>query len=313
MLIGDLFHVVHVVDDLSLTEAWYDATFAPTYMFRHHESALDQRTASLMLFADFPPEPMTPFPNAAGLAGNIGRFRARFGERFHSIAFYSDEVEAAYERFRSSGIRVIGDGGADLDGPPQRGAIYTNPRDTFGLIELMEPRRAGKGGAPVGDTLGECYDPRLLGTHRADQWEKEHPLGIRRTSQLTVLVDDLEAATRLYVDVLEGAPFYERHEEADQIFVFVGTETVVELRKPAAGTEEADHLLREGGMIWSVTLLVTDLDRAAHHLEDTGNSPQRSEHFISLPVGSSHGARYVFTDLPVPGDPRVEDRTGATI
>jgi catechol 2,3-dioxygenase-like lactoylglutathione lyase family enzyme len=304
MLVGDLFHVVHVVDDLPQAEAWYDATFSPSYMFRHHDSDLDQRTASLMLFADFPAEPMTPFPNAAGSAGNIGRFRARFGERFHSLAFYSDEVGVAYERFRSFGIRVMGDGGAELVGAPRRGAIYTHPRDTFGLIELMEPRRSGLGGAPVGDVLGDCYDPRLLGTHRADWWEKEHPLGIQRTAQLTVLVDDLEAATRLYVDVLEGIPFHEQHGKADQIFVFVGTETVVELRRPAQGTEEAHHLLKEGGMIWSVTLLVTDLDRAFHHLRSTGNSPERSEQVVALPVSATHGARYVFTDLPVPGDPR---------
>ena len=110
----------------------------------------------------------------------------------------------------------------------------------------MEPRIAGRGGAPVGDVLGECYDPRLLGTDDPGWWEREHPLGIRRTSHLSVLVDDVEAASNLYGAVLDGRPFQETHDGADRIFMLVGTDTVVELHRPAAGTEEADHLDREG-------------------------------------------------------------------
>ncbi len=230
-----------------------------------------------MLIADFPPEPMAPFTTRAGAEGNIGRFRARFGPRYHSIAFYSTEIATAYERFRSRGVRLMGDGGGLLDSPPSRGAIYTHPRDTYGLIEIMEPRIAGRGGAPVGDVLGECYDPRLLGTHDPGWWEREHPLGIRRTCHLSVLVDDVEAASNLYGAVLDGRPFQETHDGADRIFMLVGTDTVVELHRPAAGTEEADHLDREGGMLWSVTFLVTDLERASDHLRATGTVPVTSE------------------------------------
>jgi catechol 2,3-dioxygenase-like lactoylglutathione lyase family enzyme len=304
MVVQGLFHVAHVIDNLPDAETWYDATFSPTYMFRHHASDLDQRTASLMLIADFPPEPMAPFPTRAGAEGNIGRFRARFGSRFQSIAFYSTEIATAYERFRSRGVRLMGDGGGLLDGPPSRGAIYTHPRDTYGLIEIMEPRIAGRGGAPVGDVLGECYDPRLLGTHDPGWWEREHPLGIRRTSHLSVLVDDVEAASNLYGAVLDGRPFQETHDGADRIFMLVGADTVVELHRPAAGTEEADHLDREGGMLWSVTFLVTDLERASDHLRATGTVPVTSEQEIHIPTGAAFGARYAFTDCPLPNDPR---------
>jgi catechol 2,3-dioxygenase-like lactoylglutathione lyase family enzyme len=308
--VQDLFHVAHVVDDLAEAEAWYDTTFSPVYLFRHHDSILDQRTASMMLIADFPPEPMAPFPTPAGTGGNIGRFHGRFGSRLHSIAFYSTEIPTVYERLRSRGVRVLGDGGARLDGPPSRGAIYTHPRDTYGLIELMEPRIAGQGGAPVGDVLGECYDTRLTGTHNPQWWEAQHPLGIVRTSHLTVLVDDLDAASSLYGDVLDGRPFHETHGDADRLFMLIGPTTVIELRQPREGTEEAAHLDRDGGMLWSVTFLVTDLEAAAEHLLGTGTAPTASEGELHIPAPSAFGARYNFANSAVPNDPRDQPSEG---
>ncbi|PXX01650.1 VOC family protein [Mycolicibacterium moriokaense] len=303
MEIGDLFHVVHVVDDLPGAEAWYDAVFCPTYMFRRHESDLDHRTASLMLVADYPAEPMTPHADPAGTTGTIGKFRRRFGQRLHSLAWYCDSVAEGFERFRSFGLRVAGDGGAVLNEPPTRGGIYTHPRDTFGLIELMEPRVGGRGGAPVGDSLGKCYDPRLTGDHDASWWTHSHPLGIRRTSHITVLVDDLDRAVRLYETTLDGNTF---HQSSSPLaaFVAVGPSSVVELRCPQPGTPQAHALTSEGAMIWSTTFLVDDLDAASQHLADVGVAAQRGEGEVAVAPDQAYGARYSFTATVTRGDPR---------
>ncbi|OJZ76159.1 hypothetical protein BRW65_01650 [Mycobacterium paraffinicum] len=303
MQVGELFHVVHVVDDLAAAEVWYERIFSPCYMFRGHESTLDHRTASLMLIADYPAEPMAPHPGQAGQQGTIGKFRRRFGPRLHSLAWYCDSIGEGYERFRSFGARVTGDGGAVLRQAPTRGGIYTHPRDTFGMIELMEPRVGGRGGAPIGDSLGECYDPRLAGTHDASWWSTDHPLGIRRTSHVTVLVDDLERAVELYVGVLGGRTFHETRAPR-AAFVAVGSDSVVELRLPAAGTAEADALAREGAMIWSTTFLVTDLSAACAHLSASGVPFSPGTHAVSIDPGQAFGARYALTAEVTPGDPR---------
>ena len=300
MKVGDLFHVVHIVDDLPTAENWYDRVFAPTYMFRRHESSLDHRTASMTLIADYPAEPMMAHQGPAGQQGTIGRFHARFGQRLHSLAWYCDSVGEGYERFRSFGVRVTGDGGAQLSHPPTRGGIYTHPRDSFGMIELMEPRVAGRGGAPVGDSLGECYDPRLLGTHDPSWWQTHHPLGIRRTSHITVLVDDLDRAVDLYCEVLDATTF---HQSPGAVFVAVGTGSVVEFRRPEPGAE-AEALARDGAMIWSTTFLVTDLGAAASHLGELGVETCGEDGVLAIATDEAFGARYSFTATVTPGDPR---------
>lgn len=303
MQVGELFHVVHVVDDLCAAERWYEQIFSPTYMFRRHESTLDHRTASMMLIADYPAEPMMPHTGPSGQQGTIGKFRRRFGPRLHSLAWYCDSVGEGYERFRALGIRVTGDGGAVLAQAPTRGGIYTHPRDSFGMIELMEPRIGGRGGAPVGDTLGDCYDPRLTNTHDASWWETSHPLGIRRTSHTTVLVDDLGRAVNLYQKALDGNVFHESI-GPNATFVAVGPGSVVELRLPADGTAEAAALASEGPMIWSTTFLVSDLEAVRAHLKRSGMQVRDEAGALAVGPDQAFGARYAFTDEPTPADPR---------
>ena len=304
MRIGELFHVVHVVDDLPEAEVWYDKVFSPTYMFRRHESDLDHRIASLMLIADLPAEPLSPFPTPAGRSGTIGKFAHRFGQRLHSLAFYTDSVAEGYERFRSHGVRVSGDGGVPLTSAPTRGGIYTHPRDSFGLLELMEPRIGGSGGAPIGDSLGECYDPRLKGDHDPTWWIREHPLGIRRTGRITVLVDDIDRATELYCKCLDAEVFHEAGNPR-RVFVLVGPSTVIELAAPRPDSEESAGLDHDGPMIWSVTFEVSDLAAAAGHLRSSGCRFRETDGQLLVATGDAKGARYAFTEVPVPGDPRM--------
>ena len=133
--IGPLFHIAQVVDDLGAAERWYDRVFAPEYMFRGNHSTVEGRDASILIFADFVSEPMSPIDTD----GNVGRFYARFGQRLHSIALYSNSVVEIWERLRAHGVRIT-DGRRPVEEPPDRSAIYTHPRDTFGTLEFMKPR-----------------------------------------------------------------------------------------------------------------------------------------------------------------------------
>jgi catechol 2,3-dioxygenase-like lactoylglutathione lyase family enzyme len=306
MHIGELFHVVHVVDDLSAAESWYERVFAPRYMFRRHYSPLEERDASMMIFCDFIIEPMTTREDPEQAKKPVGRFRARFGQRLHSIAYYTHDVSEALEELQAHGIRLTGDGGAALDG--SRSAIYTHPRDTFGLLEFMEPRIGGRGGIPVGDVLGECYDPRLKGEHSTDYWRLEHPLGIQRTDRMMILVRDLPRARKLFVNVLGGALFHEASRteyDTHSLFVAVGSETVIELARPRSDDSHlARELERNGEMLYSVTFRVRALNRAERHLQECGLRPSRRDGLLVVDPAEAFGAVYGFTDTDLPGDPR---------
>lgn len=311
MPIGELFHVVHVLDDLAAARRWYDRVFAPQYMFEQHYSPAEERDATLAIFADYVVEPMVTREELASARLPVGRFRARFGPRFHSIAFYTDDVIAMHARLAAHGVRMSGDGGAPLAGSLERSAIYTHPRDTFGLLEFMEPRMGGKGGVPVGDVLGDCYDPRLRGEYSPAFWRERHPLRILRTAALTVVVRDLGPARELFVDVLEGKAFCEEkrtERDTHSLFVALGSGSVIELARPLTGdSPEADTLARCGEMLHSVTFRVADLERAAAHLADCGLEFARAAHALLVSPESALGAVYTFTDRDLPGDPRMQD------
>jgi catechol 2,3-dioxygenase-like lactoylglutathione lyase family enzyme len=307
MRIDDLFHVNHVVADFEAATSWYDRVLTPVYMYERHESDVDHRTAAMTLVADVPIEIMAPHPGPVGRDGNIGVFLHRFGQGFHGLAFYSDTIPQAFERWRSAGIRVAGDGGGAIDAPPARGSILTHPRQTYGLVQLMTPRVGGRGGTDVGGGLGDCYDPRLLGAHDALAW-LDHPLGIVRGSHVTVLVDDLEHASQVYTDVFAATPLTDPAPgtgPVDSLLTFVGADTVVELARPRAGSDEHAWLERNGGMVWAVTFEVLDLERARDHLTSLDCAPvQLDDATIAIPSERALGARYRFRAGPVPGDPR---------
>ncbi len=302
--IGPLFHIAHVVDDLGAAERWYDRVFAPEYMLRGNHSTIEGRDASILIFADFVSEPMSPIDTD----GNVARFHARFGQRLHSIALYSDSVVEIWERLRAHGVRIT-DGRGPVEEPPERTAIYTHPRDTFGILEFMQPRVAGAGGVASADALGECYDPRLLGSYSPEYWRDEHPLRILR-SHLTVLVRDMAAARALYVDVLEGRPLFEDRRTArntHSLFVALGVDPViVELARPlAADSPEARELEKNGEMIYSATFRLENLDTGIGHLRACGLAPlPRPDGSALLDPSQALGAVYAFQGEDVPDDPR---------
>ncbi|MCH2170546.1 VOC family protein, partial [Myxococcota bacterium] len=201
-----------------------------------------------------------------------------------------------------------------VEAPPERTAIYTHPRDTFGILEFMAPRvPGGHGGqASADDALGDCYDPRLLGSYSPDFWRFEHPMKIQR-SHMTVLVRDMGAARALYVDLLEGDPLHEdKHtcHDTHSLFVALGSDpVVVELARPLTHeSSEARELEKNGEMLYSVTFQVSDLEAAEAHLRDCGLEPTtRQGGFAELGPDQALGAVFAFTAREVPNDPRTRD------
>ena len=89
-----LFHLTHVVDDLDTVDRWYDDVFACERFYKGYEKAA-VRNASLLVIADMVMEPVQLADVPGAEQSPIGRFRARFGQHFHSIAWYVDDVVAA--------------------------------------------------------------------------------------------------------------------------------------------------------------------------------------------------------------------------
>jgi catechol 2,3-dioxygenase-like lactoylglutathione lyase family enzyme len=289
-----LFHVIHVVDDLGAAEAWYDRVFSGRYFFRGAYSPVEQRDASLFAIGDFVLEPMMPSREPGAAQKPVGRFHARFGPHLHSIAFYVRDIAEIWERLRARGVRIVGDGGGALAGPPQ-GAIYTHPRDTGGLLEFMQPPADGG------------FDLRLKPGWSSAWWRDEHPLGIEACSHVTLAVGDLERARELWVDVLEGRLLLERESRLHgtrSLFVAVGDELVVELAQPvgAAGSA-ARELAQNGEILHAVTFRVRDLERAAEFLRGSRLKVEIAQGELELGPEQALGARYRFTQSALPRAP----------
>lgn len=289
-----LFHVVHVVDELAAAERWYDRVFAGQYFFRGNYSASEQRDASLFAVGDFVLEPMTSAREPGAGEKPVGRFHARFGAHLHSIAFYVRSVPEIWEKLRARGVRIVGDGGGSLDGPP-KGAIYTHPRDTGGLLEFMEAPADGG------------FDLRLKPGWSNAFWRDSHPLGLHGCSHLTVVVRDLERARSLWVDTLEGRPFHERSSARDatrSLFVAAGDETVVELAQPTGAGAAARELEANGEILHAASFRVRDLGRAEAFLRGLGFAVESRDGALELGPEQALGARYRFVEAALPGDPR---------
>ena len=235
----------------------------------------------------------------------IGRFQAKFGRHWHSVAWYCDDVASMWEQLRATGIRVLTPSGATGDTPPGHGDIYTHPKDTFTQAEFFQPSEAH--GGPGGP--GPFKDPRFAAGW-AERWKASpNPLGIERLAYVSVVVPELERAKAVWCRGF-GATLLGEEESALTgtrcAYVSVGPETVVELAFPTradglAGEELAAH----GGMCHAVAFTVADLDRTAAHLDRCGVSVyQRDDTMILTDPADTFGAPFRFTTWRAPGDPR---------
>jgi catechol 2,3-dioxygenase-like lactoylglutathione lyase family enzyme len=304
--VGRLFHVAHITEDLSPLDAWYDRVFAPVrgIMDGHYAEGL-RRMASMFVIGDAVIEVMSPSAEPEAASMPIGRFFAKFGRHWHSVAWYDDDIRSTWDRMVAHGIPVLQAGG-HTDPPPDEGDIYTHPKGTFTQLEFYQPQVAvGGPQAP-----GPFADPRFAPGWTA-RWEASpNPLGITRMASVTIVVPDLERATTTYAEGIGATLLGTGASELTgtrSAYVSVGPETVIELAQPTQADSLAgrDLATYPGGTCHAMTFTVADLDQVAAHLGQVGVSVLgRDESTIVIDPADAFGAPFRFTTWRAPGDPR---------
>jgi catechol 2,3-dioxygenase-like lactoylglutathione lyase family enzyme len=295
--IGKMFHIVHISEVLGPLDTWYDDVFAPRRGIMDNDYlALEMRDGSLLAIGDTVIETMAPSPLSGSEVLPVGKFFARFGRHLHSLAWYTDDVGAVWERLVDQGIRVIHHGPTER---PDEGDIYTHPKDTITQLEFFQPP-AATGGPP---------DPRFDPTW-PEQWAASaNPLGVDRLAYATVVSHDMDRATSIYVDVLGGTIIDEGSSALTgtaSTYVAIGPETVVELAVPTdAGSLAGQDLAAVGECCHALAFMVEDLAPVARHLGAKGiGILARDDTTILADPADTFGAPFRFTTRAVPGDPR---------
>jgi catechol 2,3-dioxygenase-like lactoylglutathione lyase family enzyme len=139
-------------------------------------------------------------------------------------------------------------------------------------------------------------------------WREHHPLGIDRTSHITVLFGDLKAAKTLYVDLLGGKLLHEAETPGRKrsAFIAVGEDTVVEAAQPLSATSpEGRDLEANGEGVHAVTFKTLNLKRASEFLKSKGQRIEaESADMLVLNTRGTFGMVVSFTDRAIPNDPR---------
>jgi predicted enzyme related to lactoylglutathione lyase len=299
--IREFFHLIHVVDDMDEANEWYDALFSPQCFQPKGYADLEKRWATLSMIGDFMIEVIEPSDAPKDQHAPLPKFRGRFGQHFHSLAFYVDatDLRPLFNQLRTSGVRIAKPGGGlfpDGDDVDPGNTIFTHPKDTFGQIEFVGL-----------DELWSGHDPRFSPGWSGAWWRDEHPLGIERASHFTTIVTEPDRARELYENVFAGRVLHEETSaDAESVFVFVGSETVVELARPTtSGSRLATDLAENGELPHALTFKVRDLEAAERHVEKVGvGIADRSGHTFTLDPADSFQGVYAFTDRTIPGDPR---------
>jgi catechol 2,3-dioxygenase-like lactoylglutathione lyase family enzyme len=301
MPIREFFHLIHVVDNMDEANEWYDALFSPRCFQPKGYAELEKRWATLSMIGDFMIEVIEPSDAPEAQRAPLPKFRGRFGQHFHSLAFYVDapDLRPFFDRLRASGVRIAKPGGglfAEGDDVDPGTTIFTHPKDTFGQIEFVGL-----------DELWRGHDPRFTPGWSGVWWRDEHPLGIERVSHFTTIAADLDRARTLYENGFDGRVVHEEtSDDAESVFVFVGNETIVELARPTTTDSRlAADLAENGELPHALTFKVRDLDAAEHHVEKVGTRiVDRSGDTFTLDPADCFEAIYSFTDRTIPGDPR---------
>jgi catechol 2,3-dioxygenase-like lactoylglutathione lyase family enzyme len=290
--LGSLAQVIHVTDDLQRARWLYGEVFAGLCYYEGY-SPYEKRDASIYAIGDLTVEPMAPSPEVGALEMPVGRFLTRFGPRLHSVAINTTGVLELAAHLVAHGVRVVGPGGVPIDEMPQRApvSIYTHPRDTHFLIELVDF------GAPMMPS-----SPRLAADWDPGPWARG-PLGVLGLSHVTALVRDVDAALGFFTDVL-GAPVVRPSHTSPSgstASIRLGTETVVQLFAPADDSSPAGvSLANDGEGLFELCIRVHDLDAAAEYLTGKGvGTTRRNEVELALTPGDAAGGRVVLTTADV--------------
>jgi methylmalonyl-CoA/ethylmalonyl-CoA epimerase len=130
----------------------------------------------------------------------LDRFLDRHGDGPHHLTFKVDDLEAALVRVVAAGITPVS---VDLSQPEWREAFLL-PRDAHGtVVQLADSNLA------TGLPLDEYRAARRDGVMASPRWWPEPPppaAARARLRHIVVRTRDLDAARRLFVDLLGGTP-----------------------------------------------------------------------------------------------------------
>jgi catechol 2,3-dioxygenase-like lactoylglutathione lyase family enzyme len=292
--IGKLFHLTHVVSDLAAVDKWYDDVFGVTRFYRGYEKTAG-RDASLIAIGEVIMEPMMPARVANLLNPSVKKFHDRFGQHFHSIAWYVDDVAEISGQLDQQSLRLFNISGKTVKPGEEKFAIWTHPKETHGQLEFAVIQKY-------------TIDPRLQPGWSNEYWSARHPLGIERASHICVIVRDLPKAKRLYCDVLNGKLMHEEENAGlkRSVFVAVGADSVVELAQPLSSTSpEARDMDQNGEGVYSLMFKTRDLAKASDFLKSKGLRPEAAgTDSIALGKDQAFGMVVGFTQRALPNDPR---------
>jgi len=132
-MFGALDHVGVAVSDLEAAVALYEDTLGMELV--HRETVDEQGVDAVLLdVGDSHVELLHP----TGPDTPVGKFIAGRGEGLHHVAYRVDDIDAALERLRSAGVRLI-------DESPRTGirnsrVAFLHPKSTGGVLtEIVEP------------------------------------------------------------------------------------------------------------------------------------------------------------------------------
>ncbi|MEV3913106.1 VOC family protein [Streptomyces canus] len=297
--IGMMIHAVHMTDDVTKLNQFYEDVFGGlVYMGVDEPNFLppEDRWAGLIMISDLCIETMAP-NTPVDAAKPVGKFYTKFGQHLHSVGYLVDDLVGLGNRMIEKGLYVGRPGGGKIEEmDPDTQYFYPSPRDTAGLmVELCKVHMPD--------------DPRELGTWSSQRkfWETSHPLGIKRMLYVTLGVKDLESAVKTYVDVMQAVPIAEGVDGGGQYkfaTVHLG-DCLLQLAEPLGPHSPLGrHVAQWGNMIYSITFRVNDLDSAQKWLNGKGIRTSRPRPgLLAADPQDTFNAPYLFTTDVLEGDP----------
>jgi catechol 2,3-dioxygenase-like lactoylglutathione lyase family enzyme len=305
MAIGKLFHIIHMTGQLNELEAWYDDVFGVKVFMPHSYMPSERRDASLVLLGDCVIEPLAPaFSEPDWAEYPLGRFYGRFGNHWHSIAFYADDTVELWRTTQKLGLRTYGEGGKALTEEPVWDAehpntsVFTHPKETFTQLEFFDPR------------FTNMYeqDFRNQPDWDGDWWINNHPIKTPGLAYTTLIARDLDRAEDVYVNGLGGTLLHKGTSDltmTQDTYVQLG-DTVIQLSKPLEdGTLAAADAEKFGDSHHAAAFRVQNIDDTEAYLNSKGVATlARDEETLLTDPATTFGVPFRWTTWDVPGGPR---------